>query len=77
MKEKLVFKNSVKTKCDVRCCKNAAEYFIPSKSMSGRFFLCKECLESVLSSAERPAPKSPENAIKRKSEQKEKTNETR
>lgn len=77
MKEKLIFKNSAKTKCDVRCCKNAADYFIPSKNVSGRFYLCSECLERVFSSADRPAPKSPQNAIKRLSEKKERENETR
>ena len=55
-----------KTKCDVRDCRNMAQYVLPCKGRGGKFFLCKQCAEKIADAinAER-TPKSPKNAIKK------------
>ncbi len=61
-----------KLKCDVKDCKNFAVYALPSKGRPGRFFLCKQCLESVVKQVNKSTtPKSPKNTIKKIIESKE------
>ena len=62
----MIAKTTVKTKCDVRDCKNAAEYAFETKGRQGRCFLCKDCLEQLLNEGRKlRVPKSPQNAIKK------------
>lgn len=59
------------TKCDMRDCKNDAQYFVPVKGRVGKFFICPQCLEQL--SVEGRAittPKSPKNTIKKQMERK-------
>ena len=58
-----------KTKCDVRDCKNDAEYQFATKGRTGKCFICSRCL-SELSAQGRTVtvPKSPKNTIKKKME---------
>ena len=60
-----------KPKCDVKDCKNDAEYQFATKGRVGKCFLCSKCLTQLTTqgSALR-APKSPTNAIKKKMEMK-------
>lgn len=64
---------STNVKCDVKNCKNNAEFYFETKGRGGRTFLCDECLQKLLSETRlRCVPKSPQNSIKRKLEQKAK-----
>lgn len=64
--------NQQKLKCDVKDCKNLASYALPSKGKVGKFFLCKQCLESVVQQVVKSTtPKSPKNTIKKIIESKE------
>ena len=60
-----------KTKCDVRDCKNDAEFTFATKGRVSKCFLCSKCL-AALSTQGRTVtiPKSPTNAIKKKMEMK-------
>lgn len=63
---------TTKTKCDVRDCKNDAAFSFEVKGKTGKCFLCTRCLAAL--SAEGRAnvvPKSPQNAIKRRLELKQ------
>lgn len=63
---------NIKIKCDVADCKNFAACFVAAKGKNGKFFLCSDCLQKIVTeSAKQRPPKSPKNAIKRKIEQKE------
>lgn len=68
----MIITTDVKTKCDVRDCKNPAECYFEIKGRAGsKLFLCKQCLEKLTGDVfKRKVPKSPQNAIKRKMEQK-------
>ena len=58
-----------KTKCDVRDCKNDAEFTFATKGRVGRCFLCSKCLAQLTSQAKTlSVPKSPTNTIKKKME---------
>ncbi|MCH5153054.1 MAG: hypothetical protein J1F68_03765 [Clostridiales bacterium] len=58
-----------KTKCDVRDCKNDAEYFYPTKGRTGKCFLCSKCLAELSTQGRTvTVPKSPKNTIKKKME---------
>lgn len=60
-----------KTKCDVRDCKNDAEYVFATKGKTGKCFLCSQCLAQLTSQGRIfCTPKSPKNAIKKKMEMK-------
>ena len=60
-----------KTKCDVRDCKNDAQYFFETKGRSGKCFLCSKCLEQIVAQGKTvTVPKSPKNAIKKQMERK-------
>lgn len=62
-----------KTKCDVRDCKNDAEFSFPIKGRAGRCFLCSKCLtELTFEGKAHTIPKSPKNTIKKKMELKSK-----
>lgn len=64
-----------KLKCDVKDCKNFADYALPSKGRVGKFFLCKHCLEKIAQEvAKAHTPKSPKNTIKKIIESKEEVN---
>jgi len=73
----MVTKTETKTKCDVKDCKNNANFFLPSKARSGKFFLCEACYECIVNEAmKRRTPKSPKNAIKKAIDNKEAGNGT-
>ena len=58
-----------KTQCDVRDCKNDAEYFYAIKGRTGKCFLCSSCLAELSTQARTvTVPKSPKNTIKKKME---------
>ena len=60
-----------KTKCDVRDCKNDATYFIATKGLLGRCYVCAKCLEELCAQGRTvTTPKSPKNAIKKQMERK-------
>ena len=62
---------SNKTKCDVRDCKNDADYQFATKGRAGRCFLCSKCLaELSVQGNTITVPKSPKNTIKKKMEMK-------
>ena len=62
-----------KTKCDVRDCKNNAEYQFAIKGRAGRCYLCSKCLSDIAGEGLAPrVPKSPQNTIKKKMELKNK-----
>ena len=62
-----------KTKCDVRDCRNMAQYVLPCKGRGGKFFLCKQCAEKIADdiNAERTT-KSHKKAIKKMKDKKRK-----
>lgn len=56
-----------KVKCDVKNCKNNADYHFEIKGKSGKFFICNKCVEQLCAEVTaRRIPKSPANTIKRK-----------
>ena len=58
-----------KTKCDVKDCKNDAEFTFATKGRNGRCFLCLKCLAELTAEGKKlTTPKSPQNAIKKKME---------
>ena len=58
-----------KTKCDIKDCKNDAEYQFATKGRVGKCFLCLKCLEELITQgATLRVPKSPKNTIKKKME---------
>lgn len=60
-----------KTKCDVRDCKNDANYQFATKGRTGRCFICSKCLAQLTDQGKTvTVPKSPKNAIKKKMEMK-------
>ena len=62
----MVTKTTANTKCDVRDCKNTAEYAFEIKGRQGRCYLCKECFERLLDEGRKlRVPKSPQNPIKK------------
>ena len=63
----MVTTTTVKTKCDVRDCKNMAEYAFETKGRQGKCYLCKNCYEQILDEGRKSrVPKSPQNTIKKK-----------
>lgn len=67
----MIFSTTVKTKCDVKDCKNDAKYFFPAKTRNGKFFLCNDCLNGICADGRSLCvPKSPQNAIKRQIDKK-------
>ena len=71
-KVKMLEKIKTNVKCDVWNCKNTAEYYLVCKGKLKRVCLCKECVSKIANSQATTPPKSPQNAIKRKIEQKQK-----
>ena len=58
-----------KTKCDVRDCKNDADFQFATKGRAGRCFICTKCLaELTAQGATLRVPKSPKNTIMKKME---------
>ena len=58
-----------KTKCDVRDCKNNAEFQFDVKGRAGKCFLCSKCLKELTDQATAVrVPKSPKNTIRKKME---------
>ena len=67
----MIFKTDVRIKCDVRDCKNMAEYAFETKGRQGRCYLCKNCYEQMLDEGRKlRVPKSPQNTIKKKLDKK-------
>ena len=65
----MIEKTTAKTKCDVKDCKNAAEFAFETKGRQGRCFLCRPCYETLLDEGRKlRVPKSPCNAIKKQQE---------
>ena len=68
----MVTKTTIKTKCDVKDCKNGAEFAFETKGRQGKCFLCKECYEKLLEEGRKlRVPKSPQNAIKKQLDRRE------
>ena len=62
-----------KIKCDVRDCKNDAEFKFATKGRAGKCFLCSRCLAELSKQGRNvTVPKSPTNTIKKKMEMKSK-----
>ena len=58
-----------KTQCDVRDCKQEAEFSFATKGRVGKCFLCRKCLAELTAQAKTlSVPKSPTNTIKKKME---------
>ncbi len=71
----MICKVTSKTKCDVKNCKNDADFYFEVKGISGRCFVCAKCLERLRDDApSKPTPKSPANTIKRKLAERAKEN---
>lgn len=67
----MIFTTTVKTKCDVKDCKNDAKYYFAAKARSGKFFLCNDCFNGICADGRALCvPKSPKNAIKRQIDRK-------
>lgn len=64
----LLQKNNAKVQCDVRNCKNVANYYFETKGRVGRCYLCADCYNQLAPSNSEKAPPSPQNTIKRKME---------
>ena len=65
----MVTKTVTKVRCDVRDCKNVAEYTFEIKGRQGKFFICRECLETLIDEGRKlRVPKSPKNVIKKQLE---------
>lgn len=57
---------TTKTKCDVRDCKNDAQFCFETKGRQNKCFLCAQCLARLSADGRAmTVPKSPKNAIKR------------
>ncbi len=68
----MINQTTVKIKCDVADCRNMATCFVSAKGKSGKFFLCDDCLNKIVTDAtNRRPPKSPKNTIKKLIEKKE------
>ncbi len=63
-----LFPTNLRTRCDVRNCKNFATHYVTVKGVRGKVFFCKQCLADILTSGNKllAPPKSPVNAIKKK-----------
>lgn len=63
-----LFPTNLRTRCDVRNCKNFATHYVTVKGVRGKVFFCKQCLADLLTSGNKllAPPKSPVNAIKKK-----------
>ena len=62
-----------KTKCDVRDCKNDAEFTFATKGRVGKCFICSKCLAELTKQGKAVVvPKSPTNTIKKKMDLKSK-----
>ncbi len=72
----MLIKTETKTKCDVRDCKNDAQYCFAVKGRGGKCFVCDKCLAVLVGDGRKATvPKSPQNALKRRMEQAEATHE--
>ncbi|MCM1043394.1 MAG: hypothetical protein NC350_04220 [Corallococcus sp.] len=66
--------NKFHVTCDVKNCKNYAKYVFPSKGLSAKFYICQDCVQSLLENyGKMSTPKSPKNAIKKAIEKHEET----
>ncbi|MEG1706874.1 MAG: hypothetical protein RR086_05980 [Clostridia bacterium] len=66
----MITKNNFNTICDIKNCKNSAEYVLDSKVKGGKLFLCKQCLMAMTKEFSHIiVPQSPKNAIKKAMEQ--------
>lgn len=71
----MLYTTEAKTKCDVKNCKNAADYYFEVKGRAGKCFLCGQCFDALVSDAlKKRAPKSPVNSIRKQMSKKEKEN---
>lgn len=67
----MILTTTAKTKCDIKNCKSEAAYYFETKGAFGKCFLCKACCERLADELNKSrAPKSPQNTIKRKQEEK-------
>lgn len=68
----MIYTAAIKTKCDVKNCKNAADYYFETKGRAGKCFICRQCFEAFTDDAVKlRAPKSPKNSIRKKMDEKE------
>ena len=71
----MVTKTTAKTKCDVKDCKNGAEFAFDTKGRQGKCYLCKQCYETLLEEGRRlRVPKSPQNSIKKQQDRRAEVN---
>ncbi len=62
----MITENTFRVTCDVKNCKNIADFTLPAKGRMGHFYICEECLKKLAKEyADRTVPKSPENAVKK------------
>lgn len=62
----MITDNIFKVTCDVRNCRNIAQYTLPAKGRMGHFYICGDCLETISKEvAAKRVPKSPTNAVKK------------
>lgn len=69
----MITATTAKTKCDIKDCRNDAEYQFAIKGRVGRCYLCSKCLGKLTSDGMAfRTPKSPQSAIKRQLDKKQK-----
>ncbi|MBO5772493.1 MAG: hypothetical protein J6R37_01665 [Clostridia bacterium] len=62
----MITKSTYKTTCDVKNCRNIAEYCFETKGKMGKTYLCRECLEKIIRfGVENKKVKSVVNAVKK------------
>ena len=62
----MIEKNLYRVTCDVKNCKNIADFCFSAKGRGGKFYLCKGCLQQMADdNSKLIVPKSPKNAIKK------------
>lgn len=70
----MITDNIFKVTCDVRNCKNIAQYTLPAKGRMGHFYICSHCLSEIAKEVNaRKVPKSPTNAVKKAMNRKSET----
>lgn len=62
----MIDKNIYRVTCDVKNCKNIAEFVFTAKGRMGKFYICRECLSKLAGDYSKlVVPKSPKNVIKK------------
>ncbi|MBQ2723404.1 MAG: hypothetical protein IJF72_01985 [Clostridia bacterium] len=62
----MITKTTYKTSCDVKNCRNTADYCFETKGKMSRTYLCKECLAKIVQfGTQETKVKSVVNAVKK------------